>query len=245
MLVIFFFTINQNKTMNYLLETENNIRKASIESHPFKHSCFQYFPLEFYQKLYADLPSDETYQKYSTPFPDNAYPDRYRLILSPDNSCNGEIFKHNSLWITLIEWLHRPEIIDLYLDKYNITKRNKMEYYLSLQLVRDYQNYTIQIHADSAIRQVTSLIYFPNPESDKNDGTVFFKDLKENRQIKDSKEKFDFDDNFQEVKKFPYQTNLSVDFQVSENSWHGVYPTKSSYRDTLQIVIMAKKKNKL
>lgn len=231
--------------MDYFLETEKNIKNSSIETFPFEHSCFQYFPLKLYQELYADLPTDEIYQEYSTPFPDNAYPDRYRLILSNDKNQNGKIFKPESQWIALIEWLHKPEIIDIYLDKYNISKNPKLEYYISLQLVRDYQNYTIQIHADSSVRQVTSLIYFPSLESNSDDGTVFFKDLKENRYIKDSKEKFDFDDDFQEVKRFPYHSNLSIDFKVSGNSWHGVYPTKSKYRDTLQLVIMAKKKNKI
>jgi hypothetical protein len=154
------------------------------------------------------------------------------------------IFGENSVWNNLIEWYFNSNIIDLYLDKYNIIKNNNLEYSLSLQLVRDYQNYQIQIHADSAIRQITSLIYFPSLESDKNDGTIFFIDMIKNRNIKDSKDKFDFNDGFKEVKKFEYLPNLSIDFQVSKNSWHGVYPTKSKYRDSLQISILANKKHK-
>jgi hypothetical protein len=194
--------------------------------------------------LYNDLPSDEIYIKYSTQFPDNAYPDRYRIILTNNLEVNKMIFGENSVWNNLIEWYFNSNIIDLYLDKYNIIKNNNLEYSLSLQLVRDYQNYQIQIHADSAIRQITSLIYFPSLESDKNDGTIFFIDMIKNRNIKDSKDKFDFNDGFKEVKKFEYLPNLSIDFQVSKNSWHGVYPTKSKYRDSLQISILANKKHK-
>lgn len=146
--------------------------------------------------------------------------------------------------INLIEWYFNSNIIDLYLNKYNIVKQKYLNYSLSLQLVRDYQNYQIKIHTDSSSRQITSLIYFPSPESDKNDGTIFFTNLIKNQKVKDSKEKFDFNDGFEEIKKFEYLPNTSIDFQVSKNSWYGVYPTKSKQRDSLQISILANKKDK-
>lgn len=177
--------------------------------------------------LYNDLPSDEIYIKYSTPFPDNSHHDRYRIFLTNDLEINKKIFGTDSLWNNLIEWYFNSNIIDLYLNKYNIVKQKYLNYSLSLQLVRDYQNYQIKIHTDSSSRQITSLIYFPSPESDKNDGTIFFTNLIKNQKVKDSKEKFDFNDGFEEIKKFEYLPNTSIDFQVSKNSWYGVYPTKS------------------
>ena len=89
-------------------------------------------------------------------------------------------------------------------------------------MVYDTKNYEIGPHTDSYNRKINNIVYLvPVNDYGKDLGVSLYKDLINRHQHKWEKTHYSFD-NFEKIDKVHYYNGSSIDFKVSNNSFHGV-----------------------
>ena len=107
------------------------------------------------------------------------------------------------------------------LSKFGIVDDNYSE---DLILVRDLPGYSIPPHTDSVKKVITVLIYLPEDNSMEEEGTSIYRPKKDGFICKDGRH-YNFDD-FDKVKTMPFRPNSMFAFARTDNSFHGVSPSK-------------------
>ena len=100
-------------------------------------------------------------------------------------------------------------------------------------LVRDGESYTHDPHADSFDKFVTILFYLPKTPDTGVSGTSMFVPKDPNKYF-DTQVHHPFDE-FNFIKEMPFKPNTAFVFLKTENSYHGVLPSKhqDAHRDLL------------
>lgn len=107
------------------------------------------------------------------------------------------------------------------LNKFGIIDRGYTE---DLLLVRDLPGYSIPPHTDSLNKVVTVLIYLAEDNTMENEGTSIYVPKKKGFICKTGKH-HKFED-FEKIKTMPFRPNSMFAFARTDNSFHGVSPSK-------------------
>ncbi len=107
------------------------------------------------------------------------------------------------------------------LKKFGIIDKGYSE---DLLFIRDLPGYSIPPHTDSVSKIITVLIYLAEDNSMEEEGTSIYLPKKEGFICKDGRH-YKFED-FTKVKTMPFRANSMFAFARTDNSFHGVEPSK-------------------
>jgi hypothetical protein len=218
--------------MNEIIYNNFNI---NIIENPFKHSLYKFFEEDLCNKLINNIKE-------------------IKHLLITDNKLSNSRFKINLFGDTKngfenIDFINKIKNIEplysiikeyeqnisrkLY-QKYNNDNKNIISF--CLMIVYDTQNYEIGPHTDSPNRNSTMVTYL-GPKTNNNLGLIIYKD-KINRHANIWKKCHYSFDNFKPIKQVDYFPGSTVDFKVSNISFHGVPLIKESIdRYSLQFFV--------
>jgi len=208
------------------------LERATVVTDPFPYIYMRdVLPEAYYRDLIAGLPANEAYEKFPAP-----YESRLGLELTEDavekfpNSAQAK-------WQEFEAWLHSQEFLEHVVGKFrpylteNETIRKQQlkdaavdEHNIRIQprslLVRDYSNFAISPHTDSASKTVVGAYYLPKDDAQKSFGTSFYKPKDPSFTDWDS-ERFEYAD-FEVAMTAEYAPNSMLFFMKSLKSFHGV-----------------------
>jgi len=219
-----------------------NIEAANFSEEPFDHKFVEnVLPKDFYQEILESLPEKSDYpnllesgrvgQEYSK--------ERYLLDLG-DKSIIDKLPNDKKLFLNkLIDIFLSPKIFQsvskiFFLtlkkrfqnfsdDEKKLYGENNFKFDIGLSLVKDFSQYSLDVHTDSRHKFLTFLFYLPKDDSISNIGTTLYRakknDINEN-QIHFSEE--ESKELFEPVKKCPFIPNSLLVFPRTNISYHGV-----------------------
>jgi len=183
----------------------SEIDSVSCCTGPYNHIYIDnFFSPEVYKKIQEALPGIE-YEEIEKTRGTKGYPKRFTGKVPEflyDILCDGS-FKKSLL------------------EKFGIVDDNYSE---DILLVRDYEGYAIPPHTDSTSKIITVLIYLPEDNSLENEGTAIYVPKVEGFICKKGLH-YNFED-FNKVKTMPFRPNSMFAFARTDNSFHGVAPSK-------------------
>ena len=190
---------------------ENAIREGSsilnsvLISEPFQHIYIEnFFGKEAYSELLYSLRNTQ-YTEIEKSRGTRGYPLRYTAPYP------------EFLNTSLLDGSFKKSL----LKKFGITDKGYSE---DLLLIRDLPGYSIPPHTDSVSKIITVLIYLAEDNSMEEEGTSIYIPKKEGFICKDGRH-YNFED-FTKVKTMPFRTNSMFAFARTDNSFHGVEPSK-------------------
>ena len=195
-----------------------NLQKSKFIEEPFVHRRYSLFSNDLCEKLISNF---FYIKKYMSQY-DGISQSRFMICLNGDN-INGIDYKR-------FEFLKSLDPLYNLLEFYNSTILNELNncynsnnnFKYQINLVFDSKSYEIGPHTDSYNRKVTNIVYLVSEKDvGKSLGVSLFKDLINRHENKWEKTHYSFD-NFEEIDKIPYFSGSSVDFKVSNNSFHGI-----------------------
>jgi hypothetical protein len=212
----------------------NTIHNAELHSEPFWHFYTRdILPAEVYQDLLANMPPAECHQpidlaKYiradgtstrdqfmvTERFINELLPAACHNIVCPIYAALSSYTFCNEVLKKL-----RPGIEERLRD----TKANMPPTKSDIRFMRDTEDYEIKPHRDGLSKLITMQIYLPPDDSTPDLGTSIYK-AKQPHFPRQSMAEVE-QDNFVEVKRFPFLPNSAYAFVVSNGpqhvSWHG------------------------
>lgn len=212
------------------------IDRAEIATRPFHYFYVRdVLPADFYRDLIAGLPDNSAYEKFPAPY-------EARLGLQLSEKALGH-FPGKDVWAEFEAWIHSQEFLDKVVGKF-IPYLSENESYRGRQLkkaavgadgirieprsllVRDYTNFAISPHTDSASKTVVGAFYLPKDDSQKSFGTSFYSPRNKTFTDWDS-ERFEYDE-FDLAYTAEYVPNSMLVFMKSARSFHGVEQRQES-----------------
>jgi hypothetical protein len=94
-----------------------------------------------------------------------------------------------------------------------------------LLLVKDFEGYQIPPHTDSLRKVITALIYLPEDNNMQEEGTTIF--VPKQKGYTDTTGRHHSFDEFEAYKTMPFKPNSMFAFARTDNSFHGVSPSKN------------------
>ena len=205
---------------------------AEVEHAPFSHLfATQLFPSDVYSHLVGMLPHIHGYKSLN-----------HRDAMRSDGTSTREVLPFNETFLEPLPddqqdflQLLRSVLDDRRVgEKYfellapDLAKRTTanipadVEAYPKSGLFRDASGYRIQPHKDINTKIVTTQLYLPSDEQQRNFGTTLYKRSLKGRLIRElnkisSTQRQEFD----QVKTFPFLPNSGYAFIVGQKSWHG------------------------
>ena len=205
---------------------------AQIEHAPFSHLfAVDLFPADVYSHLIKLLPHVQGYKSLN-----------HRDAMRSDGTSTREVLPFNETFLTPLPAEQRDffELLKSVLDdrrigeKYfellapDLAKRTAakiptdVEAYPKSGLFRDASGYKIQPHKDINTKIVTTQLYLPADEQQRDFGTTLYKRSLKGRVIRElnkisSTKRREFD----QFKTFPFLPNSGYAFIVGKKSWHG------------------------
>lgn len=181
------------------------IESAELKTTPFNHLYVEnIFPKETYQRLLSEIKTIQ-YEEIEKTRGTKGYPKRFTAD-APD---------------FIKEILLKGKFKKALLDKFGIEDNNYAE---DILLVRDYEGYQIPPHTDSLKKVITVLIYLPEDNSMEEEGTSLYVPKREGFVCKTGQH-HKFED-FEKVWTAPFRQNSALIFARTDNSFHGVEPSK-------------------
>lgn len=195
----------------------NRVNNTVMETEPFKYLYVEnVFPMDVYEEIIKNLPEGE-YMEIEKTRGTRGYPKRFTAI------------PESPFWLNLNRQLKKAGILDrCLLNRFGIGYSEK--YLIDLLLIRDEPGYSIPPHTDSLNKVITVLFYLPKDEGLIDEGTSLFTP-KTKYFVCDTGKHYSFDD-FDKVKTVMFKPNSMLAFARTNDSFHGVEPTKS-VRDVL------------
>lgn len=206
-----------------------NLANSRVREWPFPHAYYEnVFPEDFYARLVGLKPDSAMYDPIDSVRPvtqsdgNPAFPDRSVIMLS------GETPNLNPDWKTLENVLHSDETRTTLLDKFIDTVRPRLydnsPLDVTVQLIRDKQNYDLGPHTDNPRRYVVLIIYLPETDAKPFLGTSLYVPndpaVTCDGTIHHDQDKANFTCAFTA----PYRPNCALAFPKTNNSFHGVEP---------------------
>lgn len=209
-----------------------NLDKVAIVTDPFPYLFMcDALPAQYYEELIAGLPVNESYDRFPAP-----YESRLGLDLST-KTLHKFPASGRAIWQEFEAWIHSQEFLDKIAAKFqpylNINASYRKERLKKAAtgpstvrieprslLVRDYSNFAISPHTDSASKTIVGAIYLPKDESQKPFGTSLYR--ARNSSFTDwESERFEYAD-FEVAYTAEYLPNSMLFFMKSDHSFHGV-----------------------
>jgi FkbM family methyltransferase len=191
------------------------IADTKISKSPYPYVYVKdFFKESFYKDILANMP--DKYEEIEKTRGTKGYPKRFTASIP-----------NNDAWNAVKNNLLSGEFKQSLLDKFGIKDDNFTE---DLVLVRDFEGYQIPPHTDSTAKVITALIYLPKADEFVDEGTSIFVPNKKGFTCKTGKH-YDFKD-FTKKKTMPFKPNSAFIFARTDNSFHGVEPSKH-VRDVL------------
>ncbi|MEC8808455.1 MAG: hypothetical protein VXX21_05320 [Pseudomonadota bacterium] len=209
--------------------------QAEVTHAPFSHLFAQnLFPQDVYQHLMTLLPVIDGYK-----------PLNHRDAMREDGTSTREVMPFNDAYLGPLPEEQREflQLLKSVLDdrrvgeKYfellapDLAKRtsasipDQVEAFPKSGLFRDASGYKIQPHKDINTKIVTTQLYLPADESQREFGTTLYKRslkgriIRELNKISSTKRR-----EFEQLKTFPFLPNSGYAFIVGKKSWHGREP---------------------
>lgn len=196
------------------------VKDVAIELEPYNHIYINdFFPEETYTRLQEELKTIK-FEEIEKTRGTKGYPKRF----------TG---KHPEF---LSQMLLDGEFKKSLLNKFGIIDGGNFDQ--DILLVRDYEGYAIPPHTDSLRKVITVLIYLPEDDSMEEEGTSIYIPKEKGFICKEGRH-YNFDD-FEKVKTMPFRRNSMFAFARTDNSFHGVTPSKN-IRNVLLYNITTKK----
>ncbi|MBS3652293.1 hypothetical protein KEU06_27250 [Pseudaminobacter sp. 19-2017] len=213
--------------------TRARIDSATLVIEPFPHLyAHDLLPLETYNELISNLPSDSDYQAYRPPYQE-------RLFIKLEGSQVSKLDSSvRSFWIEFERWINSQDFLDLMVAKFgellksNIrhrrsqlreTARNgKIPIVSRTLLARDYAHFALGPHTDAKNKFITALYYLPKGDELMQFGTSIYRPKKQGYTSWESEHHKHED--FDLVRTFENVPNTLFAFMKSDHSFHGVQP---------------------
>jgi hypothetical protein len=208
------------------------LEKVAIVTDPFPYFYMRdVLPAQYYEKLIAGLPVNESYDRFPAP-----YESRLGLDLSR-KSLDKFPESGRAIWQEFEAWIHSQEFLDKIAAKFQpfldtnasyrkeqlkkaATGPSTVRIEPRSLLVRDYSNFAISPHTDSASKTIVGAFYLPKDESQKPFGTSFYRARNPSFTDWDS-ELFENAD-FEVAYTAEYLPNSMLFFMKCDHSFHGV-----------------------
>lgn len=198
---------------------KKNLLETQIDIYPFNHRKYTLFNENLCKKLIDNF----NLIKKSMSQYDGISKSRFMICLSGDTKEGIKYDKYS--FLETIEPLNSvlQEYVNLILPSiYNKYFHENSQFRFQINLVFDTKNYQIGPHTDSYNRKLTNIVYLVNDNDiGKKLGVSLYKDLINRHKNKWEKTHYSFD-NFEKISNVEYYSGSSIDFQVSNNSFHGV-----------------------
>jgi hypothetical protein len=207
------------------------IANAPVNRFPFAHFFVRdVFPADYYRSLLERLPGTATY----TPIDETgtvtkgSYTQRH--ICELENLAEQEAASGSGeqYWESLEDWLMGDAFMNFIVGKFTpaIEERYGRGVKLTLnndcRFVRDYTNYSIPPHTDTAAKLVSLLFYLPADESRRHLGTSIYMPTSPDFRS-DGSAHYDFK-GFKHAARMDYVPNALFAFLRTDWSFHGVEP---------------------
>jgi hypothetical protein len=208
------------------------IDRATVVTDPFPYLYVRdVLPEAYYRDLIAGLPENNAYERFPAPY-------ESRLGLELSTKVVDKFPVHGrAVWEEFEAWIHSQQFLDKVVGKFQpYLRANKSYRKKQLKkaavgsseirveprslLVRDYSNFAITPHTDSASKTVVGAFYLPKDDSQKPFGTSFYRPRNAAFSDWDS-ERFDYSD-FEVAFTAEYVPNSMLLFMKSDKSFHGV-----------------------
>jgi hypothetical protein len=214
------------------------IANAAVVTDPFPYLYVRdVLPPDYYSELIAGLPENTAYERFPAP-----YESRLGLELS------GKVmdrFPGKAVWEGFEAWIHSQEFLDKIAAKFQPHLAMSADYRkqqlkkaavgadaIRIEprslLVRDYSNFAITPHTDSASKSIVGAFYLPRDDAQKPFGTSFYRPRNPAFTDWDS-ERFDYAE-FEVAYTAEYVPNSMLLFVKCDRSFHGV--EKREYSNT-------------
>jgi hypothetical protein len=213
----------------------NALDQAEVSHYPFSHLFAEHlFPQDVYDHLIKLLPVIEGYKSLN-----------HRDAMRDDGTSTREVLPFNDEYLGPLPSEHRDllELLRSVLgdrrlgEKYfellapDLAKRTSasipegVEAFPKSGLFRDASGYKILPHKDINTKIVTTQLYLPADEGQREFGTTLYRRSLKGRLIREinkvsSKQRQEFD----QFKTFPFLPNSGYAFIVGKKSWHGREP---------------------
>lgn len=203
------------------------IANAPVNPYPFAHFYVDnVFPPEFYAQLLEDLPDTGGYEPINETgtVTNGSYDERYVCDL---DKLAGER-PSSPVWPAIASWLMRPAFAEFIVRKFQgaiaerFGKGRKLVLSTECRLVRDFSNYAIPPHTDSAHKLVSLLFYLPPDDSMRHLGTSIY--LPRDAELRSDGSQHFRSDGFLHVARADYRPNSLFAFVRTDFSFHGVEP---------------------
>ena len=205
-------TSPEDKVEHYRSIPSVVVDRAHMETEPYNHLYIEnFFSKDLYCRIIKNMP--DNYIEIEKSRGTRGYPLRYTA--DPLKSSSSQIWQevYNNI---LEDSLFKNAL----LKKFNIEAG---EYTEDLLLVRDLPGYSIPPHTDSLKKVITVLIYLPEKEIE-NEGTSIY--VPKQKGYTDTTGRHHSFEEFEKVKTMPFKPNSAFIFARTDNSFHGVTPSK-------------------
>jgi FkbM family methyltransferase len=202
----------QSKLEQFLVDKISN---SILHTEPFPYFFVEdIFPQEIYDKMVENFP--EEYVEIEKSRGLKGYPKRFTA----------------KAWDEIEETLMNGGLKDAILERFNdgIAEQIEGDFAQDVLLIRDKKGYSIPPHTDTPKKVVSALFYLPKDFKHLTDGTNIY--LPKEKGFTCKKGVHYTFDKFKKVKGFPYKPNALLVFLRTDNSFHGVAPSKGD-RDVL------------
>lgn len=219
-----------------------NIELSKLYIEPFDHKFVEnVLPKDFYKEILDNLPEKSDYPNLleSGRVGKDYSKERYLLDLGNKSVIDSLSYEKKLFLNKLIDIFLSPKIFQAVSKIFFLTLQNRFKNFsdeekklygennfkfdIGLSLVKDFSQYSLDVHTDSRHKFLTFLFYLPKDKSLSNIGTSLYKakvnDINPNQihfSEKESKKLFD------PVKKCPFIPNSLLVFPRTNTSYHGV-----------------------
>jgi FkbM family methyltransferase len=193
----------RNKKQDSRLARKINDTPLSTGPYPYIYTE-NIFSAAVYKKLLNELPGIE-YREIEKTRGTKGYPKRF-IGSTPDFI--SEIILESGFKESLLK-------------KFGLQDNGYTE---DLLLVKDFEGYQIPPHTDSLRKIITALIYLPEDNNMQEEGTTIF--VPKQKGYTDTTGRHHSFDEFEAYKTMPFKPNSMFAFARTDNSFHGVFPSK-------------------
>ncbi len=212
-----------------LQHISRSISNSDLCKNPFEHLYIKnFFSDIFYKKFLQFLPDKENYiQINKTKSVSRDYPDeRYIFNITPESF---KIFDNEQklFFGEVVNSLMSKDFFDAVVNKFgnNEFKVKPEDLNIRMALVKDYTNYNLGAHTDSADKFMTFLFYLPGDDSHKHIGTSLYqlkKTANKNIAYSNHYSEHETKELFEEKKLAEFLPNSVLIFPRTDFSYHGV-----------------------